>query len=101
MNDIDRKKNLIELFLVYRTLFTKKQQEYFSMYYLNDYSLNEIANICCVSKNAIFDAIIKIEKKLLTYEENLSLLKKEKKIDELICELGKYVDSNILKKLKD
>lgn len=101
MNDIIKKNNLIELFLVYKTLFTKKQQEYFSMYYLDDYSLNEIASINNVSRNAVFDAIVKIEKKLETYEMNLSLLEKEKKINTLIKELGKYVDSDKLKKLKD
>ena len=101
MNDIIKKNNLIELFLVYKTLFTKKQQEYFSMYYLDDYSLNEIASINNVSRNAVFDAIVKIEKKLETYEMNLSLLEKEKKINALIKELGKYVDSDKLKKLKD
>lgn len=101
MNDIIKKNNLIELFLVYKTLFTKKQQEYFSMYYLDDYSLNEIASINNVSRNAVFDAIVKIEKKLETYETNLSLLEKEKKINVLIKELGKYVDSDKLKKLKD
>ncbi len=101
MNDIIKKNNLIELFLVYKTLFTKKQQEYFSMYYLDDYSLNEIASINNVSRNAVFDAIVKIEKKLETYERNLSLLEKENKINALIKELGKYVDSDKLKKLKD
>ena len=101
MNDIIKKNNLIELFLVYKTLFTKKQQEYFSMYYLDDYSLNEIASINNVSRNAVFDAIVKIEKKLENYEMNLSLLEKEKKINVLIKELGKYVDSDKLKKLKD
>lgn len=62
-----------ELLIHYLPLFTKKQQEYLSMYFFEDMTYQEIANECKVSSAAIFDLIKRCKKQLLVYENKLKL----------------------------
>ena len=61
MERIVKYQELNELFLTYKSLFTEKQTAYFNYYYELDYSYQEIADIYKVSRNAIFDALKKVE----------------------------------------
>ena len=56
---ITENENIISLYDYYKGLLTSKQQEYFEMYYFNDYSLGEIAAYLNISRNAVFDQIKK------------------------------------------
>lgn len=89
---------LINLYDCYSSLLTSKQQNYFEDYYFNDLSLKEIAENENISRNAIFNQIKKLEKKLNTYESKLHLYDKSKKIKELIKTID---DENIKKKLEE
>ncbi len=76
MNKLLKNDALTKYYLIYKTLLSEHEQEIYEMYYFDDYSINEIANIYSISKNAIFKSLQKIEKKLLYWEEQLLLYDK-------------------------
>lgn len=75
---------LIELFDYYQTLLTQKQCDYFTAYYFDDFSLAEIAETFQVSRAAVHDALNKITKELVNYEQKLHLHMKAQKRKALI-----------------
>lgn len=81
---MERTLYLTELFDIYGELFTDKQKEYFIDYYFNNYTLQEISENYNVTKNAVHKSLKETEEKLIFYEEKLNILKKNKKILELI-----------------
>ncbi|MDP4083008.1 MAG: putative DNA-binding protein [Bacillota bacterium] len=64
------------LYDFYQSLLTPKQQSYMYLYYLDDYSLGEIAEEYDVSRQAVYDNIKRTETMLEEYEEKLLLLEK-------------------------
>lgn len=88
MEALDKKEMLNRLFDMYHTLLTEKQVLYFELYYKEDYSLQEIAELYQLSRNAIFDHLKKVEEHLMDYEEKLGLWKHREKrlilIDEVL-----------------
>ncbi|WP_066318653.1 putative DNA-binding protein [Bacillus sp. FJAT-29814] len=64
------------LYDFYHSLLTPKQQSYMSLYYLDDYSLGEIAGEYDVSRQAVYDNIKRTEAMLEEYEEKLLLFQK-------------------------
>ena len=74
--EIKDREKYIELYDIYKELLTDKKKEYFEEYYLFDYSLQEIADNHCVSRNACFDAIKKSCDSLDRYEEKSHILEK-------------------------
>ena len=87
----------IILYDLYSPLFYVKQKEYFEDYYFNNLSLSEISENVGVSRNAIHKSIKSIEKKLLFYEDNLKLYKKNLEVNNIIKNIS---DKNIRKKLE-
>lgn len=75
----------------YQSLLTPKQQEYMSMYYLDDFSLVEISQLANVSRQAIYDNIKRTEAILESYEEKLHLYEKFEKRTQLLDELAELV----------
>jgi len=100
METLEKKEILNELFDLYQVLLTEKQINYFELYYKEDYSLNEIAEIYLVSRNAVFDHLKKVEEHLFSYEEKLGLLKQYKKRKELIDKLEQSKDLSLLDELR-
>ncbi|MEW8985734.1 MAG: putative DNA-binding protein [Bacillus sp. (in: firmicutes)] len=64
------------LYDFYQSLLTPKQRSYMSLYYLDDFSLGEIAEEYDVSRQAVYDNIKRTEAMLEEYEEKLSLFNK-------------------------
>jgi predicted DNA-binding protein YlxM (UPF0122 family) len=64
------------LFDFYQSLLTPKQRSYMVLYYLDDYSLGEIAEEYEVSRQAVYDNIKRTEAMLEEYENKLSLFEK-------------------------
>ncbi|KUP08640.1 hypothetical protein Q73_05475 [Bacillus coahuilensis m2-6] len=60
----------------YQSLLTPKQKSYMSLYYLDDFSLGEIAEEYHVSRQAVYDNIKRTEAMLEEYEEKLLLFDK-------------------------
>ncbi|RBW67525.1 putative DNA-binding protein [Bacillus taeanensis] len=75
------------LFDFYQALLTPKQRNYMSLYYLDDYSLGEIAEEFQVSRQAVYDNIKRTEAMLEEYERKLLLFKKFEKRKKLVIEL--------------
>ncbi|WP_026674311.1 putative DNA-binding protein [Alkalihalobacterium bogoriense] len=73
---LDKTLRMNYLFDFYQALLTSKQRQYMSLYYLDDYSLGEIAEEFEVSRQAVYDNIKRTEAMLEEYEEKLALLKK-------------------------
>jgi uncharacterized protein len=72
------------LYDFYHSLLTPKQQSYMSLYYLDDYSLGEIAEEYSVSRQAVYDNIKRTETMLEEYEEKLLLFQKFQERNKLI-----------------
>ncbi|WP_297988974.1 putative DNA-binding protein [Anoxybacillus sp.] len=64
------------LYDFYQSLLTPKQRNYMSLYYLDDYSLGEIAEEYEVSRQAVYDNIKRTEAMLEDYEQKLLLFQK-------------------------
>ncbi|WP_141431203.1 putative DNA-binding protein [Bacillus sp. 03113] len=75
------------LYDFYQSLLTPKQRSYMSLYYLDDFSLGEIAEEYDVSRQAVYDNIKRTENMLEEYEEKLALLKKFQKQSQLIAKI--------------
>jgi predicted DNA-binding protein YlxM (UPF0122 family) len=75
------------LYDFYYSLLTPKQQSYMSLYYLDDYSLGEIAEEYDVSRQAVYDNIKRTEAMLEEYEEKLLLLQKFQERTKLIRDM--------------
>lgn len=75
------------LFDFYGPMLTSKQQEIFDLYYQQDLSLGEIAEIQAVSRQAIFDLLKRTEESLNNYEQKLGLVGKYEKALNMIAEI--------------
>jgi Uncharacterized protein conserved in bacteria len=75
------------LYDFYQPLLTPKQQEYLDLYYLNDFSLGEIAENCQVTRQAVYDNLKRAEKTLELFEAKLGLFRKYQSRTKLIREL--------------
>ncbi|OES43640.1 putative DNA-binding protein [Domibacillus iocasae] len=84
------------LYDFYQMLLTDKQRSYMSLYYLDDYSLGEIADEYEVSRQAVYDNIKRTEAMLEEYEAKLMLLKKFQKRQALIDQLKERADEDML-----
>ncbi|MFC4320210.1 putative DNA-binding protein [Litchfieldia salsa] len=90
------------LFDFYQTLLTPKQSSYMSLYYLDDYSLGEIADEYNVSRQAVYDNIKRTEAMLEEYEEKLLLFYKFQERQKILVQLKLMIESNELpKKLEE
>ena len=85
------------LFDYYGELFTDKQKEYFTDYYFNNLTLQEIADNNNVSRNAVHKNIKEILVKLDYYEEKLNLYSNKQKIEKLL----ENIDDDIKEKIEE
>ena len=81
MIELEKSIYINELYDLYGSLLTKKQQEIIELYYCDDLSLSEISEQFNISRNAVYDCLKKGIKQLENYEKELKLLEKEKNLD--------------------
>lgn len=70
---MNNREELISIYLIYKDLLTKKQQEYFKYYYFEDLSLSEISENMLVSKAFVGKTLKQIENKLNDLESTLKI----------------------------
>lgn len=91
------------LFDFYGELLTKKQKNVFELYYLYDFSLNEISSQLNISRQAVQESIKRTKTILKNYEQKLGLIKKylikKQKIDKIIKKLDN-LDKQSSKQIK-
>lgn len=80
MNDREK---IIELYDIYKELFTEKQKKYFESYYMEDLSLSEMGENFGVSRSIIGKTVNNMAKKLNKLEGILKVSEKNKLIDTL------------------
>ncbi|KGA96159.1 DNA-binding protein [Alkalihalobacillus alcalophilus ATCC 27647 = CGMCC 1.3604] len=91
---LDKTLRMNYLFDFYQALLTPKQRKYMSLYYLDDFSLGEIAEEFEVSRQAVYDNIKRTEAMLEEYEHKLLLLSKFEERSKLMTDLKTAVTSN-------
>ncbi|MFP3490046.1 putative DNA-binding protein, partial [Staphylococcus sp. SIMBA_130] len=77
----------------YQSLLTPKQRNYMALYYLDDYSLGEIAEEFQVSRQAVYDNIKRTEQMIEEYEAKLLLFERYIKRQELLEKLKEAIMS--------
>ena len=75
-NDLVKTLRMNYLFDFYHSLLTEKQKNYLELFYLNDYSLSEIAETFKVSRQAVYDNIRRTGDLVEDYETKLGLYKR-------------------------
>jgi predicted DNA-binding protein YlxM (UPF0122 family) len=100
MESFEKKAWMGQLFDLYGDLLTEKQIAYFKLYYFEDYSLQEVAEVFEVSRNAVFDHIKKAEDHLLEYEKTLKLYEKREKRKSILSQLEQGYDSKLIDELR-
>ncbi len=84
---LEKTTRLTYLFDFYQSLLTPKQKSYMSLYYLDDFSLGEIAEEYSVSRQAVYDNIKRTEAMLEQYEEKLLLFQKFQERQKIMTKL--------------
>lgn len=87
MIDLEKSIYINELYDLYGSLLTKKQQEMIELYYCEDFSLSEISEQFNVSRNAVYDCLKKGIKQLENYEKELKLHQKEEELTNFFNEI--------------
>lgn len=68
---LEERIRIINLLEVYRPLLTEHQQEMMDLYYLQDFSLGEIAEETGTSRQAVHDVLKRVSRSLENYEGKL------------------------------
>ncbi len=88
---------LIDLYDIYGSLLTEKQQYYFEEYYFSNLSLSEISDNDDISRNAIYKHIKDSVEKLEKLEQELKINEKNNKI----LEFANKLDDKLKEELKE
>jgi uncharacterized protein len=81
------------LYDFYHPLLTEKQREYMDLYYADDYSLGEIAEMFGISRQAIYDNLKRTESALEGFEAKLQLYDKYTRRTKLLRELREMLEA--------
>lgn len=73
-----------ELYLIYKDLLSEKNQDIFDLYYGDNLTMQEIADLKNISKARVGVIIKSVEKKLNNYEKALKIYVKNKKLDKIM-----------------
>lgn len=91
--DIDETTRINLLYNFYHSLLTKKQSRYLDLYYVEDFSLGEIAEQLQVSRQAVLDNLHRSVNLLESFEKELNLIEKTKEIDDIAEQLDHLVQT--------
>lgn len=92
-DEMEKRFEISLLFDFYGELLTEKQKNIMDLYFNNDLSLSEIAEINNTSRQATYDTIKTCEKMLLVYEEKLKLSEKDLKLKKTIKKITLELDN--------
>lgn len=86
----------------YGPLLTEHQTEILNDYYVEDLSMQEIAEIHEISKSAVSDIIKRSYEQLCNYEDKLGNIKKAKALNDLIIKMENddKTDKRYIRELK-
>ena len=81
----------------YGDILPERRYEMTSLYYNDDLSLSEIADICGISRQGVRDAVKKSELELRELEEKLGLAARFAAVRAQLDDISKKIDVNIRK----
>ncbi len=91
-NDLIKTIRMNYLFDFYQSLLTEKQRNYLELFYLQDYSLSEIADTFDVSRQAVYDNIRRTGDLVEDYEMKLGLYQNFEKRQNIYEAIKKHID---------
>lgn len=94
MENIEDKVYFHQLFDCYKDLLTEKQVLYFEYYYLDDYSLAEIAQLLNVSRNAVHEQLKIVINHLEKYERVLHIRENKQKRQNIYQKIKESTNMN-------
>ena len=83
----DKTLEMVLLFDFFGELLTEKQREYFDLYYNEDLSLSEIAEISGISRQGVRDMLKRAENSLVEFEKKTGVVMRFTDIQRRISEL--------------
>ncbi|EOB9069919.1 putative DNA-binding protein [Staphylococcus aureus] len=92
-NDLVKTLRMNYLFDFYQSLLTNKQRNYLELFYLEDYSLSEIADNFNVSRQAVYDNIRRTGDLVEDYEKKLELYQKFEQRREIYDEMKQHLSN--------
>ncbi|HCZ0233390.1 TPA: putative DNA-binding protein [Staphylococcus aureus] len=92
-NDLVKTLRMNYLFDFYQSLLTNKQRNYLELFYLEDYSLSEIADSFNVSRQAVYDNIRRTGDLVEDYEKKLELYQKFEQRREIYDEMKQHLSN--------
>ena len=92
-NDLVKTLRMNYLFYFYQSLLTNKQRNYLELFYLEDYSLSEIADTFNVSRQAVYDNIRRTGDLVEDYEKKLELYQKFEQRREIYDEMKQHLSN--------
>ncbi|HCX3111954.1 putative DNA-binding protein [Staphylococcus aureus] len=92
-NDLVKTLRMNYLFDFYQSLLTNKQRNYLELFYLEDYSLSEIADTFNVSRQAVYDNIRRTGDLVEDYEKKLELYQKFEQRREIYDEMKRHLSN--------
>ncbi|HDA2454793.1 TPA: putative DNA-binding protein [Staphylococcus aureus] len=92
-NDLVKTLRMNYLFDFYQSLLTNKQRNYLELFYLEDYSLSEIADTFNVSRQAVYDNIRRTGDLVEDYEKKLELYQKFEQRLEIYDEMKQHLSN--------
>ncbi|HDM8845833.1 putative DNA-binding protein [Staphylococcus aureus] len=92
-NDLVKTLKMNYLFDFYQSLLTNKQRNYLELFYLEDYSLSEIADTFNVSRQAVYDNIRRTGDLVEDYEKKLELYQKFEQRREIYDEMKQHLSN--------
>ncbi|HDD2332738.1 TPA: putative DNA-binding protein [Staphylococcus aureus] len=92
-NDLVKMLRMNYLFDFYQSLLTNKQRNYLELFYLEDYSLSEIADTFNVSRQAVYDNIRRTGDLVEDYEKKLELYQKFEQRREIYDEMKQHLSN--------
>lgn len=100
MKLVEKRTYYNELYSIYYKLLTERQRHIFELSFFDDYSLQEVADLQQISRNAVYDALKTVEERLDYYEESLNLFKLSNLRKEYIDSYLKTNDKKYLELLR-
>lgn len=92
-NDLVKTLRMNYLFDFYQSLLTNKQRNYLELFYLEGYSLSEIADTFNVSRQAVYDNIRRTGDLVEDYEKKLELYQKFEQRREIYDEMKQHLSN--------
>jgi len=89
------KSNAVEMCLLYDfygDMLTEKQQQIFDLYYNDDLSLSEIAEITGITRQGVRDSVVRSEASMRLMEEKTGLIARFRKTEEIMKQVHELID---------